>query len=121
MTKLLSHTEISYTEAGCDNEIRQDGRGLTDSRFMHIENNVLPHVNGSSHVSMSDGTDVICSIKLDVVEPETNFPDKGLVTVSVNFSPSCNLKLDDKRLQEMSNRVGELYYRLVHLNEFELI
>ena len=103
----VSDTEISYTRRGCECDVRRDGRSTKDYRRLLMENNPFPHVNGSSHVYLADSIDVVCSIKLDVVESLPDFPDKGVVMFSADISPSCGLKIDDKRRAEQGARVAE--------------
>jgi exosome complex RNA-binding protein Rrp42 (RNase PH superfamily) len=107
MFNSLSNTEIRFIKRGCELGIRSDGRGLSDYRCLQIENNILPHVNGSSRVRLGNGMEVICSVKLDVVQPAPTFPDRGMVTVCADFSPSCGLKVDDRHRAELSSRLGE--------------
>ena len=107
MFNTLSHTESLYIRRGCESGIRSDGRGVSDYRALQIENSILPHVNGSSRVRLGNGMEAICSVKLDVVQPMPNFPDRGLVTVSADFSPSCGLKVDDRHRAELSGRLRE--------------
>ena len=38
--------------------------GPKDFRHLAIENNVLPHVNGSSRLRVADSIDVLCSVKV---------------------------------------------------------
>ena len=38
--------------------------GHLDYRTIFVENNVFPHVNGSSRVKIADRTDIICSVKV---------------------------------------------------------
>jgi len=103
----MSDTEVVYTKRGCEAGVRRDGRDVKDFRDLQIENNILPHVNGSSYVRLGLGMEVMCSIKLDVAEPMPNFPDRGMVTFSLDFSPSCGLKIDDRRRAELSRQIGE--------------
>jgi exosome complex RNA-binding protein Rrp42 (RNase PH superfamily) len=103
----LSDTEIKYTTQGCECGVRRDGRGLIDYRTLQLENNILPHVNGSSRVLLSESMDVICSIKMDIIECLKDYPDKGVLMISADISPSCGIKIDEKKRVEMSSRVSE--------------
>ncbi len=107
MYNLISDAEILYTKRGCNIGIRRDGRGLKDFRDLQIEDSVLPQVNGSAHVRLGNVTEVICSVKLDISEPVNNVPDRGLVTFSLDFSPSCRLDLDDRHRTDLSKTLAE--------------
>jgi 3' exoribonuclease family, domain 1 len=40
-------------------------------------------------------------------------PDSGLLDIDVDFSPSCNLKIDERRLTEHGTQVAEILQRCV--------
>jgi exosome complex RNA-binding protein Rrp42 (RNase PH superfamily) len=68
MFAAISSGEKDYIKSGCEvGGIRLDGRGPSNFRSISLENNILPHVNGSSRVKISDFTDVICSIKVELL------------------------------------------------------
>lgn len=84
--KPSSKAEKQYIEEGCALGIRCDGRGkswiynFTISVFptipfllvadpealrtISIENNIFPHVNGSSRLRVDGAVDIICSLKV---------------------------------------------------------
>eukprot|EP00605_Chrysophyceae_sp_TOSAG23-4_P000026 GSChrysophyteH1.ASY1.ANO1.26.1 assembled CDS len=107
MYGILSNSEKIYTRRGCECGIRRDGRGMNDFRHLRMENSIFPHVNGSSYVSLSDSMNVLCSIKMETIECLKEFPDKGVLLVSADISPSCGLKIDEKARSELSGRLGE--------------
>jgi len=71
-----------------------------------IENNIYPHLNGSSRVRIGDATDVLCSIKLEIAEPDFITPDEGKLDVHVDISPSCNISVDDRVLQSAGSQIA---------------
>jgi len=87
--KKSSQAEQSYIQAGCALGIRYDGRGISkvyvlmkltafsrytrfiptgmdDFRAITIQNNIFPHVNGSSRVKIDSDVDIICSVKVHI-------------------------------------------------------
>ena len=60
----ISSSEKTFIEKGCQEDIRYDGRSSMDYRNISIENNILPHLNGSSRVKIMDSIDIICSVKV---------------------------------------------------------
>ena len=67
LQQTLSQSEIEYTLKGCENNIRVDGRGLTDVRPYEVVVGSLALSNGSARVSLPGGsTDVVCSVKAEV-------------------------------------------------------
>ena len=111
IAKLISEAEKEYIVGGCSDGIRSDGRGVNDFRVWSFENNVFPHVNGSSRVKIGDAIDIMCSIKLEVGEPRVKCPLEGSLDVNVDISPSCGLRLDEHRIGDFADQVADLIER----------
>jgi exosome complex RNA-binding protein Rrp42 (RNase PH superfamily) len=77
---------VAYIVQGAADDIRFDGRGATDFRMFRVENNLLPHVNGSGRVRVGTSTDVVCAVKLEIGDPDIGAPDRGRVEVNVEVS-----------------------------------
>eukprot|EP01041_Mallomonas_annulata_P009661 gene9661-20089_t len=107
MLRAISKAEVDYVIQGCDCNIRGDGRASADFRNISVETDILPHVNGSSRVTIGNSTDIICSVKVEVSEPAFGSPDTGSFEVSCDISPACNLKMDDRKLQEVGSQISE--------------
>ena len=111
---MISAAEKDFIQAGCGHGIRFDGRDVTDFRHISIENSIFPHVNGSSRLRIGDGiVDILCSVKVEVAEPSTLHPNHGLFEVDVDISPSCNLKIDERRLLEQGSHIAQQLQRYV--------
>jgi len=78
-----------------------------------VELDVLPHINGSARVVIADVIEVLCSIKLDVAELAPGSPHKGKLEVAADFSPSCNLKLDERRLNDVGAHLAQQLQRVL--------
>mmetsp|Transcript_99340 Transcript_99340/g.195130 ORF Transcript_99340/g.195130 Transcript_99340/m.195130 type:complete len:304 (-) Transcript_99340:12-923(-) len=105
--KEVSRAEKEYIIEGCSLGLRYDGRSPNDFRAITVEDSVLPHVNGSARVIIDGSTNVLCSIKLEVVEPSSIAPDAGTVVVSVDISPSCDIYAEERTLQSQASCVAE--------------
>lgn len=103
----VSSAEKEYIVAGCNDLVRADGRGTDDFRPISIENHIFPHVSGSSRVRVSDSVDILCSVKLEAAEPADHIPNEGLLAISVDISPSCQLLMDDRQLQAYEAQIAE--------------
>lgn len=58
---------------------------------------------------------------MEVSEPSAAFPDSGLFDVGIEFSPSCNLKLDDRKLLEYGSQIAQqLQSFIVNSNTFNM-
>ena len=73
----LSKAERDYISGGMAAGVREDGRNPTEVRCLEVEKDVIPHVNGSSHVKIQDSIEVLCSVKLDVAEPDPRMNDRA--------------------------------------------
>ena len=65
---------------------RLDGRGVTESRPIKIETDVIKKANGSALVTLGN-TQVIAGIKVQVDKPFPELPDKGLLICSAEVLP----------------------------------
>lgn len=101
----ISKAERDYIRGGSAAGVREDGRRVDEFRCLEVERDVIPQVNGSSHVKIQDSVEVLCSVKLDVAEPDVAFPESGRLSFNVEMSPSCGLT-EDKRLMELSSDVA---------------
>ena len=118
----VSAGEREYVRQGCECGIRADGRAAPDHRAVTVETGLLPHLNGSARVQIGGATDVLCSIKLEVVPEEegkggSSSSSSGgggpQLEVSVDFSPSCNLKLDERRLADTGSLLSQNLQRIL--------
>mmetsp|Transcript_7866 Transcript_7866/g.13031 ORF Transcript_7866/g.13031 Transcript_7866/m.13031 type:complete len:304 (+) Transcript_7866:47-958(+) len=100
----LSVAEKQYISIGCNVGIRVDGRESDRYRSICVEDNIFPHVNGSSRVQIGSETDVICSIKFEAEEVQNNCES---FTVSVDLSRSNRVRFDDQYVQSMGMVTSE--------------
>jgi exosome complex component RRP42 len=107
MEDTTSRTEKAFIDGGCGHAIRGDGRGPVDCRSMTAELDVLPQCNSSCRLSIGTGTDLLCSVKLEVAEPSPLAPAEGILEVSAEFSPVVNLKMDKRKLQDEGGRIAQ--------------
>eukprot|EP00525_Craspedostauros_australis_P002988 CAMPEP_0198123860 /NCGR_PEP_ID=MMETSP1442-20131203/38540_1 /TAXON_ID= /ORGANISM="Craspedostauros australis, Strain CCMP3328" /LENGTH=296 /DNA_ID=CAMNT_0043783139 /DNA_START=36 /DNA_END=926 /DNA_ORIENTATION=- len=89
----LSRSESEYIVDGCVNDCRMDGRTREQTRSYTIEfgessasteKAPLPLVNGSARlVSVAGETDILCSVKAELVHPALDSPTMGLLEIHV--------------------------------------
>jgi len=84
-----SDAEEVFIRDGIKLGVRQDGREALDLRTLMVENNVLPQVNGSSRLRLGLGTEILCSVKLEISEPSEEAPGRGKLEVSVDINQAC--------------------------------
>ena len=112
MNKALSKAEKEYIRGGSSAGVREDGRKPHEFRLLEVERDVIPHVNGSSHVKIQDAIEILCSIKLDISEPSVDTPSRGHLIFNVETSPSCSLVVDERKLAEFSSGVAHHLERI---------
>ena len=108
MINYISESEKQYIVTGISHNIRYDGRGAFDFRSISIEDQILPHLNGSSRVLIGSTTDITCSLKFEIGECSANFDYNDMLDVNIDISPSCNLKIDERRIQDYSCNLAEI-------------
>lgn len=92
---MVSKSEKVFLNLGVRQGVRNDGRDCFDFRPVTLETGVLPQAYGSAKVSIgkgiiggSGGTDVLVSIKAEVMVPTPQRPEEGGVEVSVECAAS---------------------------------
>ena len=65
---------------------RLDGRGLTESRPIKIETNIIQKANGSARVTLGN-TQVIAGVKVSTDEPYEGLENKGILICSAEVLP----------------------------------
>eukprot|EP00934_Nitzschia_sp_Nitz4_P007390 Nitzschia sp. Nitz4//scaffold38_size140716//108925//109752//NITZ4_003161-RA/size140716-processed-gene-0.41-mRNA-1//1//CDS//3329550120//7380//frame0 len=97
----ISVSEKRFISEGCRQNYREDGRTCTQVRpYLHkspdvAEGHPLALSHGSSHVFLETGeTDLLVSVKADLVSPSTMHPLDGVVSVSVEHLGGRNEELE---------------------------
>ncbi|MEM0150027.1 MAG: hypothetical protein QXW10_03975, partial [Candidatus Micrarchaeaceae archaeon] len=78
--------KVKYIREMLDNEKREDGRGLSDFRSIHILNNLVDSAEGSAQVDLGS-TRVLAGVKLEVDTPMEDTPNEGNLVVSSELLP----------------------------------
>lgn len=107
MLRAISEGERAFVSMGAKLGIREDGRGPKDQRRVEVATDVLPHLNGSARVKIADVVEVFCSVKAEVQPLEPHMAQRGMLEVSAEFSPSCNVKLDDRKLASIGSDLSQ--------------
>lgn len=110
----VSSSEKKYINEGVAADVRADGRDRLSYRNISLETSLLAQSNGSARASLeSSGTDVLASVKLEVVAPAPDFPNAGIVHVSVSCCPSVSAKLYGRAVEELNVEMSQLMTRLL--------
>jgi len=111
----LSTSEIQYLVSGSFENFRIDGRTNVEYRpyschtgnsFQQEETGPFLASNGSSRISLpGSSTDILCSIKADLIQPSPLQPDEGIIELHVDtlpsFSGSTGSSQKNQRIEEM--------------------
>jgi exosome complex component RRP42 len=108
MQNQISAAEREYIAQGVAEDVRLDGRGNDGFRSITIEDQILPHVHGSSKVCIGNVTDVICSLKVSVGEPKHEAPSCGVLDLCIDVSQYTNVRVDERQLQDFGNNLSEI-------------
>eukprot|EP01087_Luapelamoeba_hula_P006224 TRINITY_DN16304_c0_g1_i1.p1 TRINITY_DN16304_c0_g1~~TRINITY_DN16304_c0_g1_i1.p1 ORF type:complete len:299 (+),score=30.56 TRINITY_DN16304_c0_g1_i1:17-913(+) len=106
----LSLAEQRYIAEGLDLNVRADGRGCLDYRYMHIETGITVQTNGSARLRLGD-TDVMVGVKVDLGEPSTDAPNKGRLECAIECSPSVSVDLDSRDAEKLSDELTRAFTR----------
>jgi exosome complex component RRP42 len=135
-TSCFSESERKYTIEGCETNLRLDGRGNADYRPYIVEkcssNNtsLLVLSNGSSRVYLPNRcTDVVCSVKGEIVRPTLAQPSHGVLEVNVEFFASSSsqqqqkINKRNKRSDEMNltQILSTLLGKAIHLDQLCIV
>ncbi|GIU68635.1 MAG: RNA-binding protein [Candidatus Pacearchaeota archaeon] len=96
---------------------RFDGRKLDEFRNIEIEENVSKKAEGSSRVRIGK-TEVIVGIKLDVMEPYPDSPDKGNLIVSAELLPLSSPRFEAGPPKFPAIELGRLVDRMIRESKF---
>lgn len=132
----FSESERKYTIEGCETNLRLDGRGNTDYRPYIVEKcssyntSLLVLSNGSARVYLPNRcTDVVCSVKGEIVRPTLARPSHGVLEVNVEFFASSSsqqqqkINKRNKRSDEMNltQILSTLLGKAIHLDRLCIV
>lgn len=96
---------------------RFDGRNPDEFREISIETGVSKKAEGSARVKVGK-TEVIVGVKLDVMEPYTDSPDKGNLTVSAELTPMSSERFESGPPKFPAVELGRLTDRTIRESKF---
>eukprot|EP00933_Yihiella_yeosuensis_P023351 TRINITY_DN18180_c1_g2_i1.p1 TRINITY_DN18180_c1_g2~~TRINITY_DN18180_c1_g2_i1.p1 ORF type:complete len:285 (+),score=36.96 TRINITY_DN18180_c1_g2_i1:179-1033(+) len=92
----VSAAEKRYLLDGIKQGLRNDGRGCFDYRRITFELGPIPTSTGSCRLRAGD-TELLVTVKCDMVKPARLRPDCGSLQVTVDCAPSVSVSLADNR------------------------
>ena len=119
----LSSSEKQYIMEGCASDIRTDGRNCLeyrpytilqkkngDEQLCYENDDVFVLTNGSSRVFLpgNRSTDVLCSIKAELVRPSPSHPKEGVIDLQIDTSA-----ISSSSSREVEIKVGSILSHLL--------
>ncbi len=82
---ILDEVKEKYVRDLLAKGVRVDGRNFLNYRNISIKRGVIQNAEGSAWVQLGN-TQVLCGVKVDVMEPFADRPDEGVIVVNSEFS-----------------------------------
>lgn len=98
---MISDHEREFVAGGVAANIRSDGRERFDFRCMSLQVGVITGCNGSARLQMSN-SDILVGVKVDLGEPNPDFPDAGIVQFSVECCPGAAPEFEGRGTEELN-------------------
>ena len=112
----LSFAERDYIGEGVSANVRADGRTREEWREVSVEISPIVQAAGSARVRIG-GTDVLVSIKGDVLAPSFEHPEEGQLHCSVDSASTMRLgkssSSEDRHLQERQHELEAFMNELI--------
>ncbi|XP_073757153.1 exosome complex component RRP42 isoform X1 [Callorhinus ursinus] len=80
----LSEAEKVYIVHGVQEDLRVDGRGCEDYRYVEVETDVVSNTSGSARVKLGH-TDILVGVKAEMGTPKLEKPNEGYLEFFVDW------------------------------------
>lgn len=84
-------TPEQYLSHLLNQDVRSDGRSVSEFREIVINDNCISTANGSAIVRAGENV-FVCGIKAEIAEPFENSPNEGWIVPNLELSPLCSSK-----------------------------
>ncbi|WBW71664.1 exosome subunit Rrp43 [Schizosaccharomyces osmophilus] len=104
-----------------DQNIRSDGRTVTEFREPQVHTDCISTANGSAIVRAGENV-FVCGIKAEIAEPTADAPDCGFIVPNVELGPLCNSKFKPGPPSDLAQVISQQLYqiliqtKLIHLH-----
>ncbi len=86
---VVSDIQRQYLQDLAKKGNRFDGRDFDTYRDISIETDVISQAEGSAHVHLG-GTEVYCGVKMQMGDPYSDSPNKGVITTTAELNPMAS-------------------------------
>lgn len=98
----LSDGEKLYIIHSVEDDCRVDGRRCLEFRKIKLETDVIPNCHGSCHIRIGN-TDLLIGVKLQVDDPDPDYPDEGRIEFSADCSANASPVFEGRGGEEIAN------------------
>lgn len=102
---LLSEAEKIFILHGIQDNLRTDGRGCEDYRYMELETNIVQNTNGSARLRLSN-TDVLVGVKAELSDVNLDKPKEGWLEFFVDFSANAAPEFEGRGGEEDAAKIS---------------
>ncbi|EEB08912.1 exosome subunit Rrp43 [Schizosaccharomyces japonicus yFS275] len=95
-----------YLQHFLDNQVRPDGRTVSEFRPRVVNTQCISTADGSCIVRAGESV-FVCGIKAEIAEPELEAPSRGWIVPNVEMGPLCNGKFKPGPPRELAQVVSE--------------
>ena len=116
MSSLITKVRQRQIAETIDAGNRLDGRALTDYRDLKLEQGVIEKAEGSARVCLGK-SDVLVGIKVEIGEPFSDTPNKGVMTVNAELVPLASPSYEPGPPDESSIELARIVDRGIRESE----
>ncbi|NP_001279225.1 exosome complex component RRP42 [Callorhinchus milii] len=108
---LLSEAEKVYVMHGVQDDLRIDGRGCEDYRYIEIETDVVSNTSGSARVKIGH-TGVLVGVKAEMGAPKLERPKEGFLEFFVDCSANATPEFEGRGGEDLGTEIANTLYRV---------
>ncbi|CAA20427.1 Exosome complex component rrp43 [Schizosaccharomyces pombe] len=113
-------TPEQYLSHLLNQDVRSDGRSVSEFREIVINDNCISTANGSAIIRAGENV-FVCGIKAEIAEPFENSPNEGWIVPNLELSPLCSSKFKPGPPSDLAQVVSqELHQTLQQSNLINL-
>ncbi|KAM8966387.1 exosome complex component RRP42 [Pelodytes ibericus] len=108
---VLSEAEKVYILHGIQDDLRCDGRGCEDYRYIEVETDVVSNTTGSARVKIGH-TDVLVGVKAEMGTPKLECPGEGFLEFFVDCSANATPEFEGRGGEELGTEIANVLYKI---------
>ncbi|XP_040209078.1 exosome complex component RRP42 [Rana temporaria] len=108
---VLSEAEKVYVVHGVQDDLRTDGRGCEDYRWIEVETDVVSNTTGSARVKIGH-TDVLVGVKAEMATPKLDRPCEGFLEFFVDCSANATPAFEGRGGEELGTEIANMLYKV---------